>query len=276
MRQKQLRQIARLQSLAQPYFKQKRQNDEEWLNTVRGAAGHAAILAFLVRYGDPRVGEPLSSACERCTASTAWKECCQEIASWWLQYRSGEFRPYSSDAVGTMGDLVRHFVIAWFPGADEKDKLSIAFSAAPPWLLWFTFADYTAALLGLSLPDLSSVSRFARSKENFDIWWGLPTGAFEHELWPRGPELHPLSRTDLNLLHPTMDNSSRQMTRRELMRQRVAFERSNHDECQEHWPDILPAQIFKLSRMEFLSLIPVNRDFHHATIGQPNARFRRP
>jgi hypothetical protein len=30
-----------------------------------GAAGHAAILSFLIRYGDPRVGEPLSCAWQR-------------------------------------------------------------------------------------------------------------------------------------------------------------------------------------------------------------------
>jgi hypothetical protein len=51
-----------------------------------------------------------------------------------------------------MGAHLRHFVISSFPGADEKEKLDRVFSAAPPWLLWFTFADYTAALLDLTLP----------------------------------------------------------------------------------------------------------------------------
>jgi hypothetical protein len=42
------------------------------------------------------------------------------------------------------------------------------------------------------------------------------------------------------------------MTRRELMRERMAFEKSTRDE--EHWPDLLPTQVLKLSRIEFLSL----------------------
>ena len=62
-------------------------------------------------------------------------------------------------------------------------------------------------ITGVEFPGLSSVSRFARSKGDFDIWWGLPTGAFERRLWPRGHELEPLARTDLNLLRPKVDNS---------------------------------------------------------------------
>jgi hypothetical protein len=177
-----------------------------------------------------------------------------------------------------MGDPVRHFVIASFPGKDEKEKLNTAFIVAPPWLLWFTFADYTAKLLGLTLPDLSKVSCFIRSKNNFDTWWGLPTGTFERELWPRGQDQEPLARTDLNLLRPIRHNSVRGMTRREQMRERIAFAKFTRDEKQRHWPDLLPAQVLKLSRSKFLSLTerlnPRNCDFHHATIGQPSPRFR--
>jgi hypothetical protein len=279
MRQTRIRQVARLEKLAQPYLKQKRQDDREWEHTIRGAVQHAAVLAFLIRYGDPRDDEPLSSACERCASSTAWNECCQEFTRF-LQDFSGKnvFRPHSSDAVGLMGDPLRHFVIASFPGADEKQKLNTAFTTAPPWLLWFTFADYTAKLLDLTLPDLSSVSCFTRSKKNFDVWWGLPTGAFEREPWPRGPQEELLARADLNLLRPIMHNSVRAMTRREQMRQRMALEESNRNEYQRQWPDLLPAWVLKLSRREFLSLNeklnPRNRNYHHATIGQPSRRFR--
>jgi hypothetical protein len=276
MRRTRIREIARLERLAQPYLKQKDQEDREWEHTIVGAVRHAAVLAFLIRYGNPRVDEPLSSACERCSGSTAWKEGREEFKSFTLS--RPEFEPYSSDNVTTMGDPVRHFVIASFPGKDEKEKLNTAFIAAPPWLLWFTFAAYTAKLLGLTLPDLSNVSRFIRSKKNFDIWWGLPTGAFERELWPRGRDQEPLARTDLSLLRPAITNSIRAMTRRELMRERMAFEKFTRDEKQRHWPDPPPAQVLKLSRSEFLSLTEKlnrrTRDFHHATIGQPNPRFR--
>ena len=76
------------------------------------------------------------------------------------------------------GTYLRHELIARFSGATEKEKLERVFASAPPWLIWFTFADYTAELLGLSQPDLSSVAGFARSKADFDNWYGVPSGAF--------------------------------------------------------------------------------------------------
>src|SRR5262245_12227067 len=109
MRQTRIRQVARLQRLVQPYLKQKEQDDQTWELTIRGAVQHAAVLAFLIRYGDPREGELLSSACERCTASTAWNECREDFKSFILS--RPEFEPFSSDSVTMMGDPVRHFVI---------------------------------------------------------------------------------------------------------------------------------------------------------------------
>ena len=76
-----IRQIARLQRAAQPYLKQKEQDDRKWQQTIRGAANHAAVLAFVYRYGQPQIDEPLSDACERCAQSAAWKECCDEFKS---------------------------------------------------------------------------------------------------------------------------------------------------------------------------------------------------
>ena len=100
----------------------------------------------------------------------------------------------------------------------------------------------------------------------------MPTGAFEYAPWPHGSD-EPLARTDVNLLRPA-DNATKQMTRRELMRERVALKKSDRDELKDHWPDLLPAEILKLSRLERLALIDPNRDFHHATIGQPSPRLR--
>ena len=103
-------------------------------------------------------------------------------------------RRYPYDRVFTLGFPVRHAVIKALSGADEKEKLSTAFGSTPPWLIWFTFADYTAALLNLTLPDLSSVTGFARSKENFPGWHGLPSGAFEPGPWRNGRDNEPLAR----------------------------------------------------------------------------------
>ena len=117
-----------------------------------------------------------------------------------------------------------------------------------------------------------------RSKAHFDIWWGLPRGAFERAPWPHGSEGKSLARTDLNLLRPTIKDATRQMTRRELMRERAALKKSDRGEFHEAWPALIPAKILRMSRSELISLTLRDRDFHHASIGQPRpsrtTRFR--
>ena len=76
--QARIRQIARLQKLAQPFLKRKGKRMKV-ATTIKGAANHAAVLAFLIRYGKPQIDEPLSDACERCAQSAAWKDCCDEF-----------------------------------------------------------------------------------------------------------------------------------------------------------------------------------------------------
>ena len=57
---------------------------------------------------------------------------------------------------------------------------------APLWLLWFTHAELPIVRLGLKLPDLSSMSRFARPK--LVGHHHLPDGAFERRRLPVGVE----------------------------------------------------------------------------------------
>ena len=287
MRNTRIRQIARLQKLAQPFLKRKGDEDEQWTSIIKGAANHAAVLAFLIRYGKPQIDEPLSDACERCAQSAAWKDCCDEFkfllpGRKYLRVESpGPFQPHSVDSVNIIGAALRHVIISTYSGADEKQKLEVALASAPPWLLWFTFADYTAKLLNLTIPDLSKVTEFMRTKANFDIWWGLPRGVFEQAPWPHGLEDEPLVRTDLNFLRPTIEDAIRQMTRRELMRRRIVLETSDRGEHQKAWPPLTPAGILKLSASEMISLtlrIQNRDDFHHGSLGRPRpgatTRFR--
>ena len=115
----------------------------------------------------------------------------------WEQQHTVE--PYNRDGIFSLGPFVRHAVISNFPGADEKQKLNAVFSSAPPWLIWFTFADYTAKLLGLKLPDLSDVRVFERSKANFDLGGGCRVAHSKRAYGSAGPDVEPLSRTDLTL-----------------------------------------------------------------------------
>jgi hypothetical protein len=197
--------------------------------------------AFLIRYGNPIINEPLSCACQRCGESSVWRDFADKFPA--VLFR-GEyaFEPHNRDKAGLIGAPLRHLVISLFPGADEKEKLDAVFASAPPWLIWFTFGDYTAELLGLTLPDLSSVTDFARSKTNFDLWWGLPSGAFELRPWPDGPDNEPLARTDLNLLRPATALPNSQMTPRERKRARATYMKSDPINRMDNWPGLLPLE----------------------------------
>ena len=260
MSQTRLRQIAGLEKLALPYIQRKQQIEKAWRSIPLGAASNAAVVAFVIRYGDPKIGEPLSCAWEHFHHHPVWKECCDKWQAMELEHlgykskfgdtplpgnfefisRSYQGSPHNRDAAMIRGMYLRHELIARFSGATEKEKLERVFASAPPWLIWFTFADYTAELLGVSLPDLSSVAGFARSKTDFDNWYGLPNGAFVPRPWPNGPDNEPLARTDLNLLRPAMERPFNPTTRREHRRANANYMKSPSAESIKDWPDLIP------------------------------------
>src|SRR6516164_5057351 len=240
------RQIARLENLARPYLKQKVGIAERWRKIRHGAVTHAAGLAFLLRYGEPRLGEPLSAACQRVAESEGWKLYRETMPprSKFIKYEE-HFAPHGRGSVMDIGEVLRHLFISTLPGVDEKAKLNAIFKSAPAWLIWFTFADYTAAVLGLKLPDLTGVRGFMRSREAFDGWWGLPDGAFECNAWPKDCESE-LAATDLSLLRPEPAHDQF-MTRR--ARKRAPAPRNWTDE----WPSPLPLEWLQLVRTDFRS-----------------------
>jgi hypothetical protein len=238
------RQIARLEEGVSPEdggYKRLR-----WRILQHEVLGHAVIVAFLIRYGKPRIGEPLSNAFRRFAASKAWKACCGRFPKQ-SKYGVGgirrtddhedRFEPYDHEVSFRAGAPLRHIFISSFPGRDEKEKLNQVFQSAPPWLIWFTFADYTAAFLGLDLPDLSRVRRFERSREGFCKWPGFPKTAFEPRPWPDGPAGEPLARTDLRLLNLKPDQAGR-MSNRERKRGLAMFSAVDFGE-NIHWPILL-------------------------------------
>jgi len=73
------RRIDRLEKAArQQMAVDERQSLERDLG-FRCAVGNAAVLSFLIRYGNPRVGEPLATAMDRCSETDAWKRCCRRF-----------------------------------------------------------------------------------------------------------------------------------------------------------------------------------------------------
>lgn len=274
MNQNRFRQIARLENEARPYIEMKNRIQHQWEMTRVGAVGHAASLAFLIRYGDPRVGEPLSCAWQRFMDTEVWKQHCDK----WNELeigRLGDERkeygestpkdnrlassadralPFSRNGAFVLSMELRHELLERFSGSNEKEKLEKVFESAPPWLVWFAFGDFTAKLLGLPMPDLATVMHFARSKEDFANWYGLPKGAFESRPWPNGPDNEALSCTNLDLLHP--ENPIQQMTRRETRRAKAAAK--GLAECADEWPMLLSVDYLTMPSSEKSKLDQLN------------------
>jgi hypothetical protein len=264
------RRITRLEKRAA----QTKRIEDQWAGIRRGAVAHATVLALLVRYGNPQLGEPLSCAGERVAKSDFWGLFCQKFPPDRTIFPANfEYSfPFTRDQVTIIGDELRHVAIATFPGAAEKEKLNRVLRSAPPWLLWFTFADYSAKLLGLRLPNLSSVRGFERSTEIFHGWWGLPPSAYECRPWRHGIKGEALARTDLSLFE-LQTGQEMPVTKREKMRALAHASRS-HLSRQFDWPALISEAYLRLDfRTQLVRLgragIP-----EFAGHGEPPTRWR--
>jgi hypothetical protein len=234
----------------------------------------------LLRYGEPQIGEPLEEACQRVTKSDAWKEY-QAIIPGLMTSIGYEdrFAPWGRGSVVEIGEVLRHLFVSRLPGRSEKEKINAILQSAPPWIIWFTFADYTAAVLDLEIPDLSSVRRFARFRTVFDIWWALPSGAFERLPWSEieGCEIE-LADLDLGLLRPE-PGRDRLLTKRERKRQIAA---SLH--WPDEWPAMYPLDWLRLARTDSSAamakagapgFVPEKRHPEFCGEMRPDLRYRR-
>jgi hypothetical protein len=239
-----LRRIERLEQMVGSDIRRRSQAHKRWQFTHVLAADHAAILAFIIQRGNPTIDEPLSAAGQRCEESEAWKRLCAEFWDWLRRkHDTFPFNPYTEPRAGRIGSVLRHMLIAELPGRDEKAKLEAALAAAPPWLLYYTFSDYTAKLLGLTLPDLSDVRRFERLRADFERWPGLPEGIFECRPWPNGAEAEPLAHTDLKLPFQPLEPDLRGMSPRQRRRALATYMKPQKYE--QTWPPLVPLEHLK-------------------------------
>jgi len=129
---------------------------------------HAVNLAYIARFGDPKIGEPLREA---------WKR---------AGY-TGRYDPFDRFGAQMVSKDLLSTVFPGLPGDGMKEKLDLIFETAPAWLIWFTQGDMIAAMFGLKLPaDFLSVVKFARPRDLTSP--ALPSGAFEYQPWPEGPK----------------------------------------------------------------------------------------
>jgi hypothetical protein len=176
------RQTERLERLAQPYLRPKEQADSRFEEMVRSSAfTHTANLSALILYGDPKIDEPLSFAWRRCLDSAEWQKRREKYGGWDEYGRDDCGNPFVDFAAGRIADYFCKYFLPDLRGTDELEKFGLIFKNASPWLLWFTYADADARILGINLPDLSAVKRFIRDTDNFGKSH-LPLGPFECRL----------------------------------------------------------------------------------------------
>jgi len=214
MTQARFRQIARLEKLATPYINRRREGETHILEVMREEAfRYVANLSLLILYGNPKTDEPLLNAWDRVRKSAAWQECrnnhpnfaeygredqgdfgdgeCEKhlgghYGTKYFDKLSGMYIATPFDNLGAMyiAKYFRAYFVPVLPGADETEKLNAIFGKAPLWLLWFTHGDVCGTILGLKLPDFTSIHRFARME--FKSFGGLPGGPFDWHPLPHG------------------------------------------------------------------------------------------
>jgi len=182
------RQTARLERLAEAYLRPKEETASQFEEFVRNYAFiHTANLSALILYGDPKIAEPLSFAWRRCLESAEWQKRREKYGGWDENGRDSCGDPFVSHGATRIAKYFREHFLPDLPGADEREKFSLILKKAPPWLLWFTYGDVNARILGIKLPDLSTVNRFIRDPQNV-MKDKLPPGPFECCLRAHGSE----------------------------------------------------------------------------------------
>jgi hypothetical protein len=174
------RQTARLEALAAAYLRPREEAGSGFEQSVReNALVHTANLSALILYGKPKIDEPLSLAWRRCLDSAEWQKRREKYGGWDEYGRDTCGDPFVIFGAMRIAKYFRKHFLPDLPGSDEVEKFSLVFKKAPPWLLWFTYGDANARILGLKLPDLSTMQRYHRDLSNFAIH-ELPQGPFEY------------------------------------------------------------------------------------------------
>ena len=219
------RQTVRLERLAEAYLRPREKADSRFEEFVRNYAFiHTSNLSALILYGDPKIDEPLSFAWRRCLESAEWQKRREKYGGWDENGGDSCGDPFVSHGATRIAKYFREHFLPDLPGADEVEKFSLILKKAPPWLLWFTYGDVDAQILGMKLPDLSTVNRFIRDPQNFGNDY-LPSGPFECRLGADESE-DGVAMTKNWMIKKKFENTANGVTPRE--RKRIGRIRENY------------------------------------------------
>ena len=206
-----IRRLTRLERLARAYLQKRRKSDVQSSEIIRKDCFICvANLSVLILYGNPQIDEPLGFAWRRRLESSAWQARREKYGGWDEYGRDDCGSPFDFGA-RRIADYFRKYFLPDLPGADEIEKFSVIFQNAPPWILWFTYGDVKARILGIELPDLSAVNRFMRGEMTL---FELPEGPFECRPLPDGIE----DKFAVSAHEKRLDDELQHMTPRERKR----------------------------------------------------------
>jgi hypothetical protein len=174
------RRIAHLEVLAHRQFMD-RQTRLAAINKMLRDAFFArlATVCLIIRYGAPRMKEPLAEA---------WQRSMTTLLSEFPGFaENGCASPFDRESALLIARDFRTYVLPRLPGADDNDKVYRVLRDGPQWLLWHAHVDQNCRNLGIKVPRVSSMRHFAR-----DAWYfQLPKGPFELRKW-RADEHNPV------------------------------------------------------------------------------------
>jgi len=198
--------VDKLEKQGERFFEAIRHVKTELFSPTDDATTHAINLGCLL-IGDPKIGEPLSNA---------WQRFLEKYDG--VAYGPSALSPFQYKRNTILAARFnRELVLPHYSGANEQEQFTAIFAAVPPWLLWFTHGDFTADVLGIKTPDLSSVTGFVRSEATFERWPVLPDGMFEPHPWPGG-YAEPMTAGEMKLLRDSTLLLTDEMTLRERRR----------------------------------------------------------
>lgn len=180
----QFRRVARLEREVQAYLGQKEKSRSPLTEKIRrDSFTCVANLCVLMLFGYPKIHEPLGQAWQRCTVNDTWRLCRERHPHFGSYNRDDEGDPCQRLGAKWIAEYFEKYCFDYLPGADQTEKINRVLHTAPPWLLWGAFMDVHGPAVGITIPDISSMMRFARGEITFGH---LPTGPFVARLLPPG------------------------------------------------------------------------------------------
>jgi hypothetical protein len=135
---------------------------------VRYARRHAAKVAAVALYGEPKIEEPLSMAQSRMIKKLHMEFGAEAEKLWFRD--TGEKLNFFTRAAFYPILIFNHL-----PGGNDNSKFELIFSEAPAWLLKFTAVEWDAKLLGFTLRELVGAPELGRqARLDRNRWPFLP------------------------------------------------------------------------------------------------------